>query len=49
MWTLIGDGFIAVGGYVASIYTWPWIRTTCLGINEEVSKLRNRIRKLEGL
>lgn len=34
------------GGYVASIYTWPWIRTTVLGVEAEIGILRTRLNSL---
>jgi hypothetical protein len=33
--------FLAVG-YVASIYTWPWIRTKIGGATAEYDRLRER-------
>lgn len=37
-----------VGGYAASIYTWPWIRTTVLGVEAEIGILRARLNSLIG-
>lgn len=42
-----------VGGYVASIFSWPWIRTAFIGAEAEYEKLRARadavIQKARGL
>lgn len=38
---------LITGGYVASIYTWPWIRQKALGVQAEADGLRNRARDLE--
>lgn len=35
------------GGYVASIYTWPEIRTFMAGAEAEIIKLRDRAREIE--
>jgi hypothetical protein len=35
------------GGYAASIYTWPWVRTQALGARAQVTKLRQRAADLE--
>lgn len=32
----------ATGGYIASIYTWPAIRATVLGVEAEAKLLRDR-------
>lgn len=44
MWLL--DVAMVMGGYAASVYTWPWIRTTFTGVEAEVSGL---IAKVEAL
>ena len=31
-----------VAGYVASIYTWPYFRTTVVGVEVEANALRSR-------
>ena len=36
-----------VGGYVASIYTWPALRTWIVGVEAEISRLQDRISKLQ--
>lgn len=36
------------GGYVASVYTWAWVRTTFLGVEGEIVVLRNRLASLTG-
>lgn len=33
-------------GYVASIYTWPWLRTKLMGAKAEVDRLEARIRAI---
>lgn len=30
------------GGYVASIYTWPWLRTHATGSMAEIQRLQKR-------
>lgn len=40
--TIIGDIAIAAGAYVASIYTWPWLRTKLLGAQAEADRLLDR-------
>ncbi len=30
------------GGYAASIYTWPWLRTAIVGTEAEIASLRAR-------
>lgn len=44
MWLL--DVLMVVGGYAASVYTWPWIRTKFTGVEAEISSL---IAKVEAL
>lgn len=44
VWLLIG----VAGGYAASIYTWPWIRTKINGVREEIAVLEERARALRG-
>jgi hypothetical protein len=47
---MIGDWLFAiglfVGGYVASIFTWPWLRKKALGAEGEIERLRLRIAKI---
>lgn len=51
--TVIFDVLFIAGGYVASIYTWPWLRTKFIGAEAEAEKLRTRaadvIAKVRGL
>lgn len=47
MLTLFGDGLIAFVAYVASIYTWPWIRTKLSGVTAEITNLRAKANALE--
>jgi hypothetical protein len=35
------------GGYVASLYSWPWLRTQATGAAAEIMSLRARARALE--
>lgn len=46
MLTFWGDIAIAILAYVASIYTWPWIRTKIMGAKAEVDRLEARIRAI---
>lgn len=39
----IFDLSMAVLGYVASIYTWPMLRTQVQGVQAEISALEDRI------
>lgn len=41
--------YIAVlaGGYVASIYTWPAVRTALTGAQTEINKLKDRAKAIE--
>jgi len=41
MWVLF-DGLLIAVGYIASIYTWPWIRTKIIGVEAEADALRDR-------
>jgi hypothetical protein len=43
---LVDAVFLAIG-YAASIFTWPWVRTTALGAAAEATKLRARAQALE--
>ena len=36
----------AVGGYVASVFTWPALRTKVLGVEAEVASLKARVTSL---
>jgi hypothetical protein len=38
---------IFAGGYAASIYSWPWVRTQATGISAEAAQLRQRAAILE--
>lgn len=40
--TVILNVLFAAGGYVAAIYTWPWLRTKLLGAQAEADRLRSR-------
>ena len=44
MKTAIGifDVLFVVGGYVLSIYTWPWLRLKLTGASAEYDRLRAR-------
>ncbi len=35
------------GGYVASIYSWPWVRKVVSGAEAEALRLRDRAREIE--
>lgn len=37
----------AVGGYIASIFTWPKLRQTAVGVENEIDGLRAKARDLE--
>ena len=37
----------AAAGYVASIYTWPRLRQSLVGIENEIDDLRRKARALE--
>ena len=41
--TIASYVLVFTGGYVASIYTWPYIRATVLGVEGEVALLRDRV------
>jgi hypothetical protein len=41
------DMALFVGGYVASIYTWQWVRTKWSGIETEIIKLEARAQALK--
>jgi hypothetical protein len=41
MWTFF-NVIVFAAGYVASIYTWPWLRTKFIGAEAEVQSLRAR-------
>jgi hypothetical protein len=45
-WQLVIMGVAFAGGYVASIYTWPTIRTHIAGADAEIDRLRDRINKI---
>lgn len=51
--TVVFDVLFIAGGYVAAIYTWPWLRTKFIGAEAEAAKLRARaadvIAKVRGL
>lgn len=42
MWFLF-DLCMAVIGYIASVYTWPMLRTQVQGIQAEIQSLESRI------
>lgn len=46
MGTFIGDIIIAGLAYVASIYTWPWLRTKIMGAKAEIDRLNARIQAI---
>ena len=37
----------ATAGYLASIYSWPWLRQALVGIENEIDDLRRKLRALE--
>lgn len=41
------DTALLVVGYVASIYTWPWLRTKVQGAQAEVTALEARLAALK--
>jgi hypothetical protein len=41
-------GIAFAGGYAASIYTWGWIKSAVLGIENEAVALKAEIDKLKG-
>lgn len=46
MWSIF-DIFVFVAGYVACIYSWPWIKVTFNGAMTEAQKLRDKAAALE--
>lgn len=44
---LIGDLLLLVGGYVASIYTWPRVKVLVNGLETEARALRAKAVDLE--
>lgn len=44
VWMLI---VVFAAGYVASIYSWPWLRTHAQGAVTEINSLRQRAADLE--
>lgn len=44
---VFGDVIVFIGGYVASIYTWQWVRTKWSGAETELAKLEARIKALK--
>jgi hypothetical protein len=42
-------GFVAIfaGGYVVSIFTWPWLRLKLIGGEAEYQKLKARIESIK--
>lgn len=42
MTTFLPYVLAAAGGYVASVFTWPAIRTVVVGVETEVASLRAR-------
>jgi len=46
MFAVLDIGLL-VGGYVASIYTWPWLRTKLQGAEAEVKALEARVLALK--
>jgi hypothetical protein len=49
MWTFLGIVLVFVMGYVASVYTWPTIRPKMIGVESEITLLKDRINKLRGV
>ena len=46
MFTILDIGLL-VAGYVASIYTWPWLRTKLQGAQAEITALEARAAALK--
>lgn len=44
---LIGALVLFVGGYVASIYTWPKLREKISGVEAEIERLKKAIEALK--
>lgn len=45
-WIIFGDLLWLAGGYIASIYTWPWLRTKLMGAKTEIERLEARIKAI---
>lgn len=45
--TYVWFSLVFAGGYVASIYSWPWIRKVANGAAAEAEILRNKAREIE--
>lgn len=43
MFEIIAVVAIFAGGYVASIFSWPWLRLKMIGAQAEYEKLKERI------
>lgn len=41
------DAALLAGGYAASIYTWPWLRTKLQGAQAEITALEARAASLK--
>ena len=41
------DAALLAGGYAASIYTWPWLRTKLQGAQAEITALEARATALK--
>jgi hypothetical protein len=42
---ILAAGF--AGGYAASVFSWPWIRSCAIGASAEIGRLRARAKALE--
>lgn len=47
MFDLLLLGAVFIGGYLASIYSWPWIRLQANGLSAEAINLRTKAAQLE--
>jgi hypothetical protein len=47
MTTLLLALAAVAAGYVASIFTWPWLRQSATGVENEIADLRAKARALE--
>lgn len=47
MFEIIAVVAIFAGGYVASIFSWPWLRPKLIGAQAEYAKLKAAIDKLK--
>lgn len=45
--TVFGDVLVGVGGYVASIYTWPYVRTFLVSAESDLAAAKAKVAALE--